>query len=100
MTAKEFEQEIATLWQDMRRDGEMVVDFPSLKVGMPWAVPYEGVCFPLEIDGSTEIVSIPKSEIARFAKALLNLVPVAQKLDSEADIQIAAHDAITKAKGW
>lgn len=87
------------MWADLRKDGSMVVDTPACKVGMPWAVPYEGVCFPVEVDGEFVFVSIPADQVARFALGLACMVAQSRDIDSECDAEIAAHDAISKAKG-
>lgn len=96
---QELQHEIEAMWADMRRDGSMVVDTPARKVGMPWAVPYEGVCFPVEVDGEFVMASIPADQVERFALGLANMVALSRVIDSECDAEIAAHDAISKAKG-
>ena len=94
-TEQELQHEIAAMWADMRKDGSMVVDTPTRKVGMPWAVPYEGVCFPVEVDGEFVFASIPADQVARFALGLARMVTQSRDIDSECDAEIAAHDAIT-----
>ena len=98
-TEQELQHEIAAMWADMRKDGSMVVDTPTRKVGMPWAVPYEGVCFPVEVDGEFVFASIPADQVVRFALGLARMVAQSRDIDSECDAEIAAHDAICKAKG-
>lgn len=98
-TEQELQHEIAAMWADMRKELGMVIDSPANKVGMPWTVPYEGVCFPVEIDGDFVLVSIPTDQVSRFAAALVALIPESIKLDSECDADMAAHEAISKAKG-
>lgn len=98
-TEQELQREVAAMWADMRKDGSMVVDTPACKVGMPWAVPYEGVCFPVEVDGEFVFASIPADQVARFALGLARMVTQSRDIDSECDAEIAAHDAISKAKG-
>ena len=103
MTDQEFYAEIAAMWADMRREGSLVVDAPSRKVGMPWAVPYEGVCFPVEIDGEFVLASIPADQALRFAIALVEASVEAREIDATLDIEhsaeMAAFQAICKAKG-
>ena len=98
-TEQEFQHEIAAMWAALRKDGDMVVDTPSSKVGMPWAAPYEGVCFPVEIYGEFVMASIPADQVERFALGLANMVALSRVIDSECDAEIAVHDAISKAKG-
>jgi hypothetical protein len=98
-TEQELQNEITAMWGDLRSSGDMVIDAPSRKVGMPWAIPYEGVCFPVEIDGEFVLVSIPADQAERFARAVIALVPEAIEMDRECDAEIAVHDAISKAKG-
>lgn len=98
-TEQELQDEIDSMWADMRKSGDMVIDAPGRKVGMPWAVPYEGVCFPVEIDGEFVLASIPADQVERFALALASVVPLSMALDGECDAEIAAHGAISKAKG-
>lgn len=98
-TEQELQHEIAAMWADMRKDGSMVVDTPDRKVGMPWAVPYEGVCFPVEVDGEFVLASIPADQVARFALGLARMVTQSRDIDSGCDAEIAAHDAISKVKG-
>lgn len=99
MRAQELKSEFAGMWADLRNNGGMVVDFPARKVGMPWAVPFEGVCFSVEVDGESVLVSIPVDQVARFASALTDTIQEAEKLDSECEAEMAAHYAIRKAKG-
>lgn len=98
-TQQELDNEIAAMWADLRKYGDMVVDAPGRMVGMPWAVPYEGVCFPVEIDGEFVMVPIPADQVERFALALASMVPMSKAMDGECDAEIAAHEAIGKAKG-
>ena len=103
MADQEFYAEIAAMWADMRSEGSLVVDAPSRKVGMPWAAPYEGVCFPVEIYGEFVMVSIPADQVERFAIALVEASVEAREIDSSLDIEhsadLAAFQAICKAKG-
>lgn len=99
MTNKQLDREIAQLWNDMRDGDDMVVDAPSNKVGMPYPMPYEGVCFPVEVDGVFSLVSIPVHRVAEFAAALLLMIPESIAMDAEIDAEIGANDAIEKAKG-
>ena len=98
MKEQEIKERVAGMWADLREDGAMVVDAPARKIGMPWVVPYEGVCFPVEIDGHLSFVVIPADEAKRFALEILALAPVAMAKDRELDAEIATHDAIGKAK--
>ena len=98
-TEQELQNEIAGMWDDMRKDLGMVIDAPAHKVGMPWTLPYEGVCFPVESDGDFILVSIPTDQVSRFAAALVALIPESIKLDNECDAGMAAHEAISKANG-
>ena len=98
MTEQELDNEIAGMWNYLRQQGDMVSDAPARKIGMPWVAPYEGVCFPVEIDGRFSIVSIDAEQVARFAAALMELAPVSITLDQEIDAEMAAHEAISKAK--
>jgi len=101
-TEQEFEAEIAAMWEDMRQDGDLVADSPARKVGMPWAIPYEGVCFPVEIDGDFVLASIPADQVQRFAVALVQAASDSEELDAELDLEYGADllalDAISKAK--
>ena len=99
MTEAELDNEIAGMWNYLRQQGDMVSDAPARKIGMPWVAPYEGVCFPVEIDGRFSVVSIDAEQVARFAAALMELVPDSIAMDARCDAEIAAHDAISKAKG-
>lgn len=99
MTEAELDNEIAGMWNYLRQQGDMVSDAPARKIGMPWVAPYEGVCFPVEIDGRFSVVSIGAEQVARFAAALTALVPDSIAMDARCDAEIAAHDAISKAKG-
>ena len=67
MTEAELDNEIAGMWNYLRQQGDMVSDAPARKIGMPWVAPYEGVCFPVEIDGRFSVVSIDAEQVARFA---------------------------------
>lgn len=98
MTEAELDNEIAGMWNYLRQQGDMVSDAPARKIGMPWVAPYEGVCFPVEIDGRFSVVSIDAEQVERFAAALTALVPDSIAMDARCDAEIAAHD-ITKAKG-
>lgn len=100
MTTKQKQgKAVAEMWADLRINGDMVVDLPGNKLGVPWAVPYEGVCFPVEIDGTFVFASIPTDQVARFAIALINNIGLSEEIDSKCEAEIAAHDAISKAKG-
>lgn len=99
MTEQELDNEISGMWSYLRQQGDMVSDAPARKIGMPWVAPYEGVCFPVEIDGRFSVVSIDAEQVARFAAALVAAIPRAIKLEQECDAEIAAHEAINKAKG-
>ena len=98
MTEAELDNEIAGMWNYLRQQGDMVSDAPARKIGMPWVAPYEGVCFPVEIDGHFSVVSIDAEQVARFAAALMELAPVSITLDQEIDAEMGAHSAISKAK--
>ena len=98
-TEQELQNEIAAMWNDMRKDLGMVIDAPARKVGMPWTLPYEGVCFPVESDGDFILVSIPTDQVLRFAAALVVLIPESIKFDNECDAAMVVHEAISKAKG-
>lgn len=98
MTEAEMDNEIAGMWNYLRQQGDMVSDAPARKIGMPWVAPYEGVCFPVEIDGHFSVVSIDAEQVARFAAALMALAPVSITLDQEIDAEMGAHSAISKAK--
>ena len=99
MTDQDLRREIDGMWADMREDGAMVIDAKTNKVGMPTAVPYEGVCFPVEIDGEFLMVAIPVDQVERFALALASELPFAKALEQEHEAQFNAHEAICKAKG-
>ena len=92
MAAQELKSEFAGMWAELRNNGGMVVDFPARKVGMPWAVPFEGVCFPVEVDGESVLVLIPVDQVARFALALMETIPESKKLDSECEAEMAAQE--------
>lgn len=100
MTSKKtLRKQIQGLWADMRSDGDMLVDNQASKIGMPYAVPYEGVCFPVEEDGDFIIVRIPVDQVERFALALASAIPASRHLDAECDAEIAAHGVINKLRG-
>lgn len=98
-TEQNLQSKIHEMWGDLRENGDMLIDAPGRKLGMPWAVPYEGVCFPVEIDGIFVFASIPTDQVARFAMALVALVPASISMDAQCDAEMAAHEAIGKAKG-
>lgn len=99
MTEQELQVEIEEMWGYFRSIGDMVVDAPALKVSMPYAAPYEGVCFYVETDGVCSHISIPVDQVRRFADAMLEMMPQAIALEHAADAEIAAHEAIFNAKG-
>ncbi len=99
ITDETLRKQVIEMWADMRRDGDVLVDAPGLKVGMPYTLPYEGVCFPVEEDGQFSIVRIPDDKVERFALALVSLVPVSRQLDAECDAEMVAGEAISKARG-
>lgn len=98
-TKKELREQIAAMWAEMRADGEMVIDAPACKVGMPHVAPYEGVVFPVQMDGVFNMVSIPADKVSRFAAALVALIPESIEMDELCDAEIALSEAISKAKG-
>ena len=95
---QELKREIQGMWDEFRSVGDMVVDFPAVKLGMPFAVPFSGVCFPAEEDGNFVMVSIPPDEVARFAFALLETVRKSKNLDSRLTAGCEAYYA-SQAKG-
>lgn len=99
MTELDLRGELDAMWEEFREGGGMVVDAQASKIGMPFAVPYEGVCFPVEIDGEFVMVSIPIEQVERFALALTSEIPDAKAMERECEGQYAAHEAIIKAKG-
>jgi len=99
MTEQEFQKQVADMWADYRQDGDMVLDAPAYKVGMPYAAPYEGACFPVEIDGRLFFAAIPAEQADRFAKALVEKAALSTAMERERDSEMAAHEAICKAKG-
>ena len=99
MTEQELQVEIEEMWGYFRSIGDIVVDAPALKVSMPYAAPYEGVCFYVETDGVCSHVSIPADQVERLADAMLEMMPQAIALEQAADAEIAAHEALIKAKG-
>ena len=96
---QELKNEIAELWDAYRQDGDMVIDAPACKVGMPHVAPYEGVVFPVQMDGVFNMVSIPADKVSRFAAALVALIPESIEMDKLCDAEIALSEAISKAKG-
>ena len=98
-TEQEFQAQVADMWADYRKDGDMVVDAPSSKVGMPYAAPFEGACFPVELDGRIFFVSIPAEQAERFAKELLEKAALSMAMERECHSEMVAHEAISKAKG-
>lgn len=98
-TEQELQNEISGMWDDMRKEGCMVIDAPARKIGMPHAEPYDGACFPVEIDGHLSFVSIPAEQIERFANALLAAAALSLLMEREHGSEMAAHEAISKAKG-
>lgn len=99
MTEQELQREILDMWDDMRDSGRMVVDAPSRKIGTPGAQPYEGVGFPVEIDGVFVFVTIPAEKVPSFAQALMKEAQASVAMDRVLDAEIDAHDAISNAKG-
>ena len=87
------------MWADYRKDGDMVVDAPASKVGMPYAAPFEGACFPVELDGRIFFVSIPAEQAERFAKELLEKAALSMAMERECYSEMVAHEVICKAKG-
>lgn len=87
------------MWADYRKDGDMVVDAPASKVGMPYAAPFEGACFPVELDGRIFFVSIPAEQAERFAKGLLEKAALSMAMERECRSEMVAHEVICKAKG-
>lgn len=80
-----IEESICGLWDELRYDGRMVVDSPCYKVGLPRAVIGEGVLFPVESEGRFFLVSIPTSQVERFALALAEELPYAMRHEAEMD---------------
>lgn len=99
MNKQELRQEEMQLWSHMRAVGNVAVDYPGRKVGMPGAIPYEGVGFPVEIDGEFLFVTIPVEAVTEFAAALIACVPDSVSLDCELDAKREADIAIARAKG-
>ena len=98
-TEQQLQSQIYDMWSDLRANDEMVVDAPEYRVGMPFAAPYQGVCFHVESDGHLVLVSIPADQMERFSAALTALVPESIAMDALCEAQMAAHEAIGKAKG-
>lgn len=94
-----LKQEQDEMWDTLRAHGDLAVDTAERKVGMPWAVPYQGVCFPVDVNGKFQFIAIPTSDVERFARALIEVANQSQQVDIECDAEIAAYDAICKAKG-
>ena len=88
------------LWAHMRTTGEIAVDYPGRKVGMPSAIPYEGVGFPVEVDGEFLFVTIPVEAVTAFAGALIACVPESISLDCGLDAKREAEIAIARVKGY
>ena len=88
------------LWSHLRTSGEIAVDYPGRKVGMPSAIPYEGVGFPVELDGEFMFVTIPVEAVTAFAKALIACVPESINLDCDLDARREADIAIARLKGY
>lgn len=93
MVEQELRREILSMWNDMRDSGCMVVDAPSRKIGTPSARPYEGVGFPVEVDGVFVFVTIPAEKVPSFAQALMKEALVSVVMDRELDAEIDAHEA-------
>ena len=88
MTNDEVKSEIAALWDELRSMGQMLLDLPQRKIGMPYASPYEGVCFPVQDGEDFAIASIPAQDVTRFAVALLQQIEKSAELDAELDAAI------------
>src|SRR5574337_757565 len=100
MNKQQLKNEEMQLWSHLRAVGDVAVDFPDRKVGMPGAIPYEGVGFPVEMDGEFLFVTIPVEAVTAFAKALIACVPESVRLDSELDAKREADIAIARLKGY
>mgnify|MGYP003434505026 CR=1 FL=1 len=90
MTDEKLNAEIALLWRVLRAGGELLTDAPSRKIGMPYAKPYEGVCFPVQDGNEFVIVSIDIKDVVKFAVALIQQIEKARELDQKLDAEIAA----------
>lgn len=100
MNKQELRKEEMELWSHLRAVGNVAVDYPSLKVGMPSAIPYEGVGFPVEIDGEFQFVTIPVEAVTAFAKALIACVPESVSLDCELDARREADILVARLMGY
>lgn len=62
---------------------------------------YEGVCFPVEIDGEFVMVSIPdRSGGGGFCSGTRHpQIPLSKALDVECDVEIATHAASIRRRG-
>ena len=55
--------------------------------------------FAAPVNGPITNASIPADQVVRFTLGLAHMVALSRVIDSECDAEIAAHDAISKAKG-
>ena len=100
MNKQKLSKTESQLWAHLRKIGDVAVDYPGRKVGMPSAIPYEGVGFPVEIDGNFTFVTIPVEIVTEFAHALIACVPESISQDCELDAKREADIAISRVKGY
>lgn len=98
MANEDLSQEIELMWEAMRADDEMIVDFPGSKLGMPFGQAYE-VIIPWECDGVFLPVSINPESIPKLIAGLLSAQKSCIELTDVAEAEYHTHEAIQKAAG-
>lgn len=93
-----LKQEQDELWSILRERGEMLVDAPARKIGMPHATPF-AVSIPVEIDGAFNFVEIDTELVVRFVNGLIGALPEALALEAKATAEYATFETIQKAMG-
>ena len=98
MTEQQLKQEVKEMWEGMRADGEMLVDLPAYKLGMPFAIPGE-VVIPLECDGEFLPVYIDSDLMPALLEGLQKAQKACANMTAEADAEYQACQVIRQAAG-
>ncbi|WP_312417793.1 hypothetical protein [Comamonas sp.] len=98
MTEQQLKQEVKQMWEGMRAEGEMLVDLPAYKLGMPFAIPGE-VVIPFECDGEFVPVYIDPNLIPALVEGLQKTQKACANMAAEADAEYRAWEVIRKAAG-
>lgn len=67
----DLDQTIAEMWEEIEKDDALICDSEGVKIGLPFANPYEGVQLPICVHGETYILGIDGRLIERFSRELL-----------------------------